>query len=99
MSSRAFSAWVSGSSLPRMVPDSSITFWADSRLFQKVSADMRLVISPSRFCNWGTSKKPPQVGKFPGGGFQLCGNRFEHKPNITDKRGTGKWKAPLAFDL
>jgi hypothetical protein len=47
--------------LLRSVLASSMSFWACSRLFQKVSPAIRALISPSRFCALGTSKKPPQM--------------------------------------
>jgi hypothetical protein len=31
-----------------------------------------------RFCAAGTSKKPPQMREFPGGGGNFCCNRFKH---------------------
>jgi len=34
--------------------------------------------SPRRFCVAGTSKKPPQMREFPGGGGNFRFNRFEH---------------------
>jgi hypothetical protein len=34
--------------------------------------------SPRRFCVAGTSKKPPQMREFPGGGGNINFNRFEH---------------------
>jgi hypothetical protein len=49
-----------------------------SRLFQKFSAAIRALTSPRRFCAPGTSKKPPQMGKFVGRGGQLGCNSVEH---------------------
>src|SRR6185312_14374905 len=63
-SSSCFSDLRSGSILLRSELDSSISFWACSRLFQKVSPAIREFSSPSRFCALGTSKKPPQVREF-----------------------------------
>jgi hypothetical protein len=47
-------------------------------LFQKLSAAISELISLRRFCAPGTSKKPPQVREFVGGGGDLSGNRVEH---------------------
>src|SRR6185437_5444392 len=63
-SSSCFSALSSGSILLRRELDSSMTFWACSRLFQNVSPAIRAFSSPRRFCAPGTSKKPPQVRQF-----------------------------------
>ena len=61
-SSSCFSALSSGSVLLRSELASSMSFWACSRLFQKLSAAIRALISPKRLCAPGTSKKPPQMG-------------------------------------
>jgi hypothetical protein len=52
--------------------------WAFSRLFQKFSSAINEFSSLNRFCNVATSKKPPQVREFLGGGGQLGNNRFKH---------------------
>ena len=77
-SSSCFSALSSGSILLRRELASSMSFWACSRLFQKFSAAIRALISPRRFCAPGTSKKPPQMGQFLGGGRQLGCDGVEH---------------------
>jgi hypothetical protein len=41
---------------------------AFSRLFQKLSCAIKASNSASRFWMLGTSKKPPQMGDFVGGG-------------------------------
>jgi len=38
--------------------------------------------SPRRFCALGTSKKPPQVREFLGGGGNFGFDRFEHRRRI-----------------
>jgi len=43
-----------------------------------LSAAISELISLRRFCAPGTSKKPPQVREFVGGGGDLSGNRVEH---------------------
>ena len=77
-SSSSFSALRSGSVLLRRELDSSMIFWACSRLFQKFSAAIRALISPRRFCAPGTSKKPPQMGQFIRRGGQLGCNIVKH---------------------
>jgi hypothetical protein len=47
-------------------------------LFQKLSAAIRALISPMRFCAVGTSKKPPQVREFAGRRRDFRFNRFKH---------------------
>jgi hypothetical protein len=47
-------------------------------LFQKLSAAMSELSSPSRFCVAGTSKKPPQMREFPGGSGNFRFDRFKH---------------------
>jgi len=61
---------------------SSMSFWACSRLFQKSSFAIKASSSPRRCWAPATSKKPPQMRKFPGHGRQLSFDRFKHK-NIT----------------
>src|SRR6266487_13635 len=85
-SSRCFSASSSGSILPRRELASSMSFCACSRLFQKLSAAISESSSPRRFCVRGTSKKPPQMGQFLGGGAELRNNRVEH---ASQNRGGG----------
>jgi len=55
-----------------------MSFCADSRLFQKLSAAIKASSSASRFCVLGTSKKPPQVDKLFRHGSQLNFNGLEH---------------------
>src|SRR5471032_2083242 len=83
-SSSCFSSLWSGSSLLRMTPASSMKPWAFSRLFQKFSSAISEFSSPERFCNAGTSKKPPQVREFLGGGRQLWSDQFEHNGRIQE---------------
>ena len=46
---------------------------------------MSALSSPRRFWVAGTSKKPPQMRQFPGGGRDFRFNRFEHGgENITE---------------
>src|SRR5476649_1646317 len=77
-SSSCFSNFRSGSILLRMTPASSMKPWAFSRLSQNFSSAISEFSSLDRFCNAGTSKKPPQVREFLGGGRQLWGDQFEH---------------------
>src|SRR5674476_135798 len=67
-----------------MTPASSMAVWAFSRLFQKVSSAISEFSSVKRFCKVATSKKPPQMREFLGGGRQLRGDHFEH-----GKKGKG----------
>src|SRR4051812_33019360 len=91
-SSSCFSAFSSGSVLSRTVLASSMSFCACSRLFQKLSAAIRELISPRRFWAWGTSKKPPQMAKFVGCGGQFSFNGIEHcakgTPRQLDPQGS-----------
>src|SRR5882757_8977220 len=83
-SSSCFSNLRRGSSLLRMTPASSMKPWAFSRLFQKFSSAINEFSSPKRFCNAGTSKKPPQVREFLGGGRQSWGDHFKHGKRIKE---------------
>jgi hypothetical protein len=65
-----------------MTPASSMKPWAFSRLFQKFSSAISEFSSPERFCKVATSKKPPQMREFLGGGRQLWGDHFEHRGRI-----------------
>jgi hypothetical protein len=65
-----------------------MTFWACSRLFQKVSPDIRAVNSVIRFCAPGTSKKPPQVREF-------LGRRRNFRPDVVE-HSRGKLHETLA---
>ena len=60
------------------VDDSSMSFWACSRLFQKDSPAIKESSSLRRLCALATSKKPPQLGGPLGGGVNLGANRFKH---------------------
>ena len=64
--------------------------WACSRLFQKVSAAIKALISPRRFCAPGTSKKPPHVRQLVPGGCQFRFNRVEHPANLVCRRARRK---------
>src|ERR1019366_2501176 len=77
-SSSWFSNFWSGSILLRMTPASSMNPWAFSRLFQKASSAINELNSVKRFCKVATSKKPPQMCEFLGGGRQLWRDHFEH---------------------
>src|SRR5262245_61316019 len=77
-SSSFFSAVRRGSTLLRSEFASSISFCACSRLFQKLSAAIRSLSSPRRFCAPGTSKKPPQMSKLICGSRQFSSDRIEH---------------------
>src|SRR5450432_1162166 len=83
-SSSCFSNLRSGSSLLRMTPASSMKPWAFSRLTQNFSSAINEFSSPERFCKVATSKKPPQVREFLGGGRQLGGDHFEHGRRIQE---------------
>src|ERR1700722_5364060 len=61
-----------------------MSFWACSRLFQKVSPAIKASSSARRFCVPGTSKKPPQMRKLLRHRCQLNFNYFEHVGNIRD---------------
>src|ERR1700720_3512794 len=91
-SSSSFSALSRGSVLLRRELASSMSFWACSRLFQKLSAAMRASSSFRRFCAAGTSKKPPQVVQLVGGGRQFGCNGVEHRGKIDCPRRRGKRK-------
>jgi hypothetical protein len=60
-----------------------MSFWADSRLFQKLSAAIKAPISARRFWPPGTSKKPPQMGQFIGGGRQFGSNGIKHDAKVS----------------
>src|SRR6266404_4458652 len=60
---------------------------ACSRLFQKLSAAIKALISPRRLWAEGTSKKPPQMGQFIGGGGQLGCNRVKHQAQCKSPGG------------
>src|SRR5260370_37620546 len=57
---------------------SSMSFCAWSRLVQKLSAAIKALSSPRRFCAPGTSKKPPQMVQLVRCGGQFCCNGVEH---------------------
>ena len=77
-SSSCFSAWASGSTLPRIVFASSMNFCACSRLFQNASPAINESNSLCRFCNVATSKKPPQMREFLGRSFDGRFDNIEH---------------------
>ena len=77
----------SGSMRVRSELASSMNFCAWSRLFQKLSAAIRALSSPSRLCAPGTSKKPPQVGELLRGGVQLGFDDFKHGEQGYRRRG------------
>jgi hypothetical protein len=53
-------------------------------LSQNFSSAISEFSSLDRFCNVATSKKPPQVREFLGGGHQLRGDQFEHGGKIQE---------------
>src|SRR2546421_3706905 len=55
-----------------------MSFWACSRLFQKLSPAIKASSSPRRFCAPGKSKKPPQVSGFFRGGSDLTFGNLKH---------------------
>src|SRR5213593_4674957 len=89
-SSSCFSALSSGSVLLRRALASSMSFCACSRLFQKLSAAIRALTSPRRFWAPATSKKPPQMGQFIGGGRQLGSNGVKHWRNVGRRQAACK---------
>jgi hypothetical protein len=60
-----------------------------------LSAAISELISLRRFCAPGTSKKPPQVREFVGGGGDLSGNRFEHAGENTEGSGRNPEGKPI----
>jgi hypothetical protein len=57
-------------------------------LFQKASSAINEFSSVKRFCKVATSKKPPQMREFLGGGRQLWRDHFEH--------GDGEYRSGMA---
>jgi hypothetical protein len=72
-----------------------MTLCAASWLFQKDSVVIWASSSARRWFNLATSKKPPQMGEFVGGGGDLWFDEVEHGTRSIAERGgrmkDGKW--------